>query len=88
MTRTRTFEIEGMACARCAIAIELALETVPGVASAHVNLARRCARVAASETVKDDAIVAVIVEQGYRTRRAGQTEMLGGDVSGCPCCDS
>ena len=40
-------DIEGMTCASCVLRVERALERVPGVETAHVNLATRTATVVA-----------------------------------------
>lgn len=43
----RIFVVEGMTCAACAARIERVLQQVPGLDSAHVNLATNRAHVAA-----------------------------------------
>ncbi len=65
MTR-QTLRIAGMHCSSCAMAIDLELEELPGVAEAHTNFAR-----ATTEVIFDpirvslDAIIATIGQVGY-----------------------
>ena len=67
---THELEIEGMTCASCVGRVERALQAVPGVAQAHVNLATECAKVTGTADV--DAVIAAIDRAGYdaRPRRA------------------
>jgi P-type Cu+ transporter len=59
-------KIGGMSCASCVSHVEKALLAVPGVSSAHVNLARETARViAAPGTVSLDRLVAAVEKAGY-----------------------
>ncbi|MFN5996479.1 MAG: heavy metal translocating P-type ATPase [Paracoccaceae bacterium] len=60
--------IEGMTCASCVARVERALQAVPGVTSAHVNLATESARV---EGIADPAaLVAAVKTVGYVARLA------------------
>ncbi len=67
---TLELEIDGMTCASCVGRVERALQAVPGVAQAHVNLATERATV--KGTADRDALIAAIDRAGYdaRTRRA------------------
>lgn len=64
----RSFEIEGMTCASCVRRVERAIEGVPGVAQASVNLAAEQADVAFGGTVDEAAVVAAIENAGYGVR--------------------
>ncbi len=56
--------IEGMTCAHCARSVKEALEAVPGVESAEVNLADGKAIV--QGTAERRVLVAAVEEEGYR----------------------
>jgi copper chaperone CopZ len=57
-----------MTCASCVARVERALKAVPGVTTAHVNLATESARV---EGVADpDALVRAVKAVGYEARLA------------------
>lgn len=63
---SRLFAIDGMTCAACAGRVERALAALPGVVSAHVNLATARAHVRADASVPDAALSRVVDEIGYR----------------------
>ncbi|MBV9118690.1 MAG: heavy-metal-associated domain-containing protein, partial [Acetobacteraceae bacterium] len=59
-------DIAGMTCASCAGRVERALQRVPGVRSAEVNLATERARVAATPgAVTLNQLIAAIRKAGY-----------------------
>ena len=67
-TLERNLAIAGMTCASCVARVERALQRVPGVASASVNLATEKAQVVLdgeSNKVSDDALVAAVSQAGY-----------------------
>ena len=67
-TLERNLAIDGMTCASCVARVERALQRVPGVASASVNLATEKAQVVLdgeSNKVSDDALVAAVSQAGY-----------------------
>jgi Cu+-exporting ATPase len=64
--------IEGMHCASCVRTIETALERVPGVSEALVNLGTGTARVA-GEGLDAGLLVAAVDATGYRARPAADT---------------
>ena len=71
--RTVEIEIDGMTCASCVGRVERALQAVPGVAEAHVNLATERATVAG--TTDMDTLIAAIHRAGYDARaRSAVTE--------------
>lgn len=66
---SRLFAIEGMTCAACALRVERALSSLPGVQSAHVNLATARAHVRAEGNLADEALSAAIDVAGYAATR-------------------
>ena len=69
--RVQELTIEGMTCASCVARVERALQAVPGVASAHVNLATESARI---EGIADAAaLIAAVKASGYDAASAGAT---------------
>ena len=63
--RTYDLAIEGMSCAACVGRVEKALEKVPGVDRAAVNLATEQARVRLAETLDPADLVAAVEKAGY-----------------------
>jgi Cu+-exporting ATPase len=72
------FPIEGMSCASCAGRVEKALQSVPGVETAAVNLASEEAHVSASEAVQWQALVAAVESAGYKVGSEEVTLDIGG----------
>mgnify|MGYP000582199003 CR=1 FL=1 len=65
------FEITGMHCTGCVMAVEGAVEDLAGVLSARADYARQFADVEYDETrVTPDQIIAAIAESGYQARLA------------------
>ncbi len=73
---TLGFAIDGMTCASCVFRVEKALQAVPGVADATVNLATQRAQVQWRDDLPDDsapdetALIAAVEAAGYGARRA------------------
>jgi len=63
---TTELEIDGMTCASCVGRVERALEAVPGVAEARVNLATERASVTGSAA--PEALIAAVARAGYDAR--------------------
>ncbi len=61
------FQVEGMTCASCVIRVQKAIEKVPGVKSAAVNLATETANVEFAPDVSPEAIAEAITSAGYKT---------------------
>ena len=62
----KTYKIEGMSCASCAINIEKALKKVKGVEKASVNFANKSAQIDYNEKVsKEKELFETIVKAGY-----------------------
>ncbi|HEX4330364.1 MAG TPA: heavy metal translocating P-type ATPase [Burkholderiales bacterium] len=64
-TREVDLAIAGMTCASCVAHVERALNKVPGVISASVNLATEQARVQANPEVNIDALLRAVDAAGY-----------------------
>ena len=62
---TTTLIIEGMSCQHCAAHVKEALEAVPGVSSAQVDLQKKSAQAEHSGSVSIDALKNAIKEAGY-----------------------
>ncbi|WP_425059889.1 Copper chaperone CopZ [Sporomusa carbonis] len=56
-------KIEGMSCGHCKMAVEKALQTVPGVVSASVDLAKKEALV--TGTANREALVKAVEDAGF-----------------------
>lgn len=63
--QTVVLPIEGMTCASCVARVERALQAVPGVSQAHVNLATEKAEVRFSNPVTYDLLVRTVENTGY-----------------------
>lgn len=62
-----TLPVDGMTCASCARRVERAVQAVPGVGAAQVNLATETVSVQAAPDLMD-TVAAAIVRAGYETR--------------------
>lgn len=69
-TRQFRFEIGGMTCASCVRHVEQALERVPGVVDASVNLATESAAVTTDGSADAAALIAAVTDAGYDARPA------------------
>ena len=63
-----TLEIGGMTCASCVRTVEAALEGVPGVADASVNLATERARVRLEPGIPLPDLIRAVEAAGYQAR--------------------
>ncbi len=79
-----TLHIEGMTCASCVARVERALAAVPGVESAHVNLATESAQVRLSGPVAGSDLVAAVEDAGYDV--AEETVELSVEGMTCASC--
>ena len=61
----KTVKIEGMMCMHCAKAVEKALGGVEGVTGVTVSLEEKQAVVEGTDTMKEDALKAAVVDAGY-----------------------
>jgi len=83
-TREWTFPVEGMTCASCVARVEKALQRVPGVLEANVNLATESATVAAGADTPREALVKAVEEAGYGVPR--EEVALGIEGMTCASC--
>lgn len=65
-----TFDIEGMTCASCVARVEKALQAVPGVIAATVNLATEKASVKATADVSMATLTGAVEKAGYEVPAA------------------
>ncbi len=61
----KLLKIEGMSCGHCVMHVQSALEDVPGVKSAKVDLLERSAMVDGEE-LSDQALRAAVADAGYK----------------------
>jgi copper chaperone CopZ len=61
----KLLKIEGMSCGHCVMHVQSALEDIPGVKSAKVDLLERQALVE-GDTLDDQALRAAVADAGYR----------------------
>lgn len=64
-TRIVRLRVEGMGCEGCVAAVRQALEAVPGVARAQVDLASGTAEVEAAPTATVQDLTAAVAAAGY-----------------------
>ncbi len=64
-----SFQIQGMHCASCAVNIEKALASTPGVGSASVNYALAKATVEHEASTSEHALHMVVEKEGYRIEK-------------------
>lgn len=76
-----TFKVEGMTCASCVVRVEKALKSVPGVASASINLATEKATVLAGADIGIDALLAAVEKAGHDVPH----ETFSLSISGMTC---
>lgn len=69
MTQT-TLNIEGMTCNHCAMTVQKALSSVPGVQKAEVSLPAKKAVVTTEGPLDLPAAVRVVEEEGYKASLA------------------
>lgn len=62
----RHLRVEGMKCHKCAGRVRGALEAVPGVESAVVDLEGKQATVHLSDSVPDEVLVGAVIEKGFK----------------------
>ena len=61
----RHLRVEGMKCHKCAGRVRGALEAVPGVQSAEVDLEGKQATVHLSDPVPNEVLVGAVIEKGF-----------------------
>lgn len=68
---TMQLRVEGMDCGGCARAVEIALQTVPGVLRARVDLAGNTADAEVGDTVTPQQLIAAVEKAGFQAEIAG-----------------
>ncbi|MGL5446960.1 MAG: heavy metal translocating P-type ATPase, partial [Rhabdaerophilum sp.] len=63
--QSRLYAIDGMTCAACSGRVERALAALPGIQSAHVNLATARAHVRANTQIADEVVLRAVDDAGY-----------------------
>jgi copper chaperone len=61
----KLLKIEGMSCGHCVMHVKSALEDIPGVKSANVDLLESSAMVD-GESLNDQALRAAVADAGYK----------------------
>ncbi|WP_425126819.1 heavy metal translocating P-type ATPase [Burkholderia gladioli] len=84
---TTELDVEGMTCGGCARRVETALAQLPGVISAHVDLAGKTASVSAAPEVGAASLVEAVERAGYRAqaRARGIETAVALRVTGMTC---
>lgn len=68
---TKTFAVKGMTCAHCQVTVTKALKSVPGVASAEVDLGKAEAKVGYdADKVTIDQLTKAVDDAGYTLQSA------------------
>lgn len=76
---TTELSIEGMSCASCVGRVERALQAVPGVTEANVNLATERASIRSNTSV--DRLIAAVAEAGYEASEVDQAGVVADESS-------
>ncbi|MGZ7178697.1 heavy metal translocating P-type ATPase [Burkholderia gladioli] len=84
---TTELDVEGMTCGGCARRVETTLAQLPGVISAHVDLAGKTASVSAAPEVGAASLVEAVERAGYRAqaRARGIASAVALRVTGMTC---
>jgi Cu+-exporting ATPase len=72
---TVNLKVTGMTCAACQIHVQKALEAVPGVASASVNLMAHTAQITSATPLDTATLIAAIHNSGYEASLPGAMDM-------------
>ncbi len=62
---TKVLQVEGMSCGHCSARVEAALNALPGVSSANVNLAEKTASVQTDGSIADETLRNAVTGAGY-----------------------
>jgi Cu+-exporting ATPase len=72
---TVNLKVTGMTCAACQIHVQKALEAVPGVASASVNLMAHTAQITSATPLDTSTLITAIHNSGYEASLPGTMDM-------------
>ncbi|MBF0818657.1 heavy metal translocating P-type ATPase [Streptococcus acidominimus] len=80
----KTYQVEGMTCASCAMTVEKTLQSLTGVRQASVNLASEQATVSyEAETLKEEELLDALAKAGYQLKSNAVEESY--QVKGMTC---
>lgn len=65
LTMEKKMVIEGMKCMHCKASVEKALQAVPGVTAAEVDLEAKTAKIVLAEDVADDVLKEAVKAKGF-----------------------
>ena len=65
-TATSTYQVAGMTCDHCAMAVNQELSTLPGVREVQVNLATGDVTVSHDQPLDQQQVAAAVDEAGYQ----------------------
>jgi copper chaperone len=68
MSKTTELQIEEMSCGHCVAAVRQALQAIPGVERADVDLTAGKATVVHEETVSTPTLLRAVEDEGYTAR--------------------
>jgi Cu+-exporting ATPase len=80
MSESVRLDIAGMSCAACQIHVQKALEAVPGVTSASVNLMAHTAQVSAAAPLDTAALITAVHNSGYTASLPSAEPMQAGSA--------
>lgn len=66
--KEKVFNVGGMSCNHCVMAVKEAVEDVDGVSSCEVDLEAGTAKVVYEDSVEDSAIAEAITEEGFEVK--------------------
>jgi len=81
---SQAVRISGMSCASCVARVEKALQAVPGVGKASVNLATETARVESAGPLAFDALRAAVEQAGYEAEPQADAFAAAGVAAAAP----
>ncbi|AZR72231.1 copper-translocating P-type ATPase [Anoxybacter fermentans] len=83
--KKKTFNIQGMTCANCARTIEKNVAKMDGVRKAVVNFASEKLTVEVEPEVKDEEIISLVNELGYRALQETDSGKIQFKIEGMSC---
>ena len=81
--RDWTLDIGGMTCEHCAVTIDRALRSIPGVTESRASFPSRSARISAAPSVSEEQLRSAVAAAGY-TVTAARAEENSAAASGAP----
>ncbi len=87
MTSEKTFKVEGMDCADCALKIERAVSRIQGITSVQVLLSSSQLLVGSADPPNSAAIVKAVEQLGYKATPNGEAQSISLYIEGMDCAD-